>query len=624
MDAASPTSDGSDDSPSHDVVRRTSRKLSRKLSETIHKGQRETQIFLRKPRNLVAMGLFLVMVSRIVYNHLQEVRLTQELLSSFDLGRDQLLTTAELEKLLDENGVDLSADQVRRLFGRVDDEGDGFDQGELSQVVRIVSALPVASEKIRAISSNRSVLLDSLIVVVSGAGLAYLVIQSDAVERKWAANSFHGAIQYRRMQARCNLLENNMSSLFQERERLESEIKALEENNCCEDLQARDEQVKALTERLEGIRKEQDDAKGQLQKEVRKWQREAEKNMREASMTTQKLDRMMICMKGLGTCVKGLEAFTGTGTGEFGELGAQKGFSSVQRSIGFSMDNITFGTIDQDPRGKGGLCLYETSSARKLGEGRDCAYRCTEMTSGTEFALKMYKISNKEQRKAIHHDLYAHLSQVGKHPRIVSYERVIESENTIFVLMELLKGQDLFDVVASRPLSEDQARPLFVELVEALQHLHSNGVIHCDIKPENAMVVGNIDQGSAHVKLIDFGCSCFKSYENDLDGCVVWDCYMPPEHSKNPKLMPEVATDMWRLGCTLYVMLVRRPPFHNDAETQWGRQVREQAKYCKDPPYSTLSAEAQDLISALVTGDPSKRPSTAEVLKHPWVTKGGK
>ena len=98
-------------------------------------------------------------------------------------------------------------------------------------------------------------------------------------------------------------------------------------------------------------------------------------------------------------------------------------------------DTITFGTIDN-----GKLLLFETSKNQKIGEGRDSAYRCKELETGEEFALKMYTMGNLRQRRSILHDLYAHRLQVGKHPRIVSYERVIESETTIFVLMELLAG----------------------------------------------------------------------------------------------------------------------------------------------------------------------------------------
>merc|ERR1719433_1536412 len=102
----------------------------------------------------------------------------------------------------------------------------------------------------------------------------------------------------------------------------------------------------------------------------------------------------------------------------------------------------------------------------------------------------------------------------------------------IFVLMELLSGKDLFDVCVGRLLTEQQARPLFVNLVEALHHLHENQVIHCDIKTENAYVVGDVDAGTAQLKLIDFGCSCFMRYKEDLaSGSIVFDSYTPPEHA---------------------------------------------------------------------------------------------
>ena len=159
-----------------------------------------------------------------------------------------------------------------------------------------------------------------------------------------------------------------------------------------------------------------------------------------------------------------------------------------------AQDTITFGTIED-----GKLLLFETSKSQKIGEGRDSAYRCKELETGEQFALKMYTMSNPRQRRAILHDLYAQRLEVGKHPRIVGYERVIESETTIFVLMELLAGKDLFDILCSKKLTEDQARPLLRHLTEGLQHLHNHSVIHCDVKPENAMVLGSVEDGSAHL-----------------------------------------------------------------------------------------------------------------------------
>merc|ERR1719277_1831585 len=109
------------------------------------------------------------------------------------------------------------------------------------------------------------------------------------------------------------------------------------------------------------------------------------------------------------TCIKGLDAFAGAGTGSLARDGAQQGFSNQR--VGFSMDSITFGTIEN-----GQLLMFETGHSRKIGEGRDCAYICEDLSSGRKLALKMYKITDMAQRRSIHHDLYANRELVGKHP----------------------------------------------------------------------------------------------------------------------------------------------------------------------------------------------------------------
>eukprot|EP00435_Cladocopium_sp_Y103_P069754 s475_g33.t3 len=538
---------------------------------------------MKKPRKIAALAVFGACVVRGVWHQVQEYRRTADLMAAFDAGQDQHLSSKD--------------DQVGRMFGRVDDEGDGFDDVELTRILSIVSGLPAVSERIKqAAQAGNSWLFDLVLCTVTGIGLYYIVGQSDVLEKRWLQSSFRGAVQFHRMQSKCSKLDRQLGDLSDER----------------------------LSTRLEEVTEQQRAATDQLQAEVSKWQNAAEEAMKQANNVKSKMASMM-------TCIKGLDAFSGSGTKRFVEDGAQQGFCH-RSNVGFCLDTITFGTIEE-----GKLLLFETSTRHKIGEGRDCAYRCKELETGEEFALKMYTMSNPSQRRSIMHDLYAQRLLLGKHPRIVSYKRVIESETNIFVLMELLAGRDLFDVVCARSLTEEQAQPLFLDLVEGLQHLHSNKVIHCDVKPENAMVLGDIDAGTAHLKLIDFGCSCFHEFvkESETRACVVYDRYMPPELAVSPGLAPSVATDMWRLGCTLYVMLVRSPPFHDDAQTRSGIELREQGKFYKTAAYEAffgfsrsefqllsntprLSDEAKattsDLLVKLLAGDPKERPDATSVL----------
>ncbi|CAJ1377876.1 unnamed protein product [Effrenium voratum] len=566
-------------------------------------GSREVSREMKKPRKLAALGIFGACVASLVWHQVQERQRTHDLLTAFDVGKDEHLSSKELASLLQANGVDVSQDQVGKIFGRVDDEGDGFDDVELMRILTIVSGLPAVSERIQLLAaSGSSWIFDLILCSVAGVGLYYIVGQSDVLEKRWLQSSFRGAVQFHRMQSKCSKLNDQLENLSAERVKLEDSIREIEASSPTTAAES-SEELTRLSSRLQEVVEQQRSATDQLQAEVSKWQATAEEAMQQSNNVKSKMAGMM-------TCIKGLDAFSGSGMNKFDKHGAQQGFSH-KSNVGFCLDTITFGTID-----KGKLLLFETSTKKKIGEGRDCAYRCKELETGEEFALKMYTMSNPSQRRAIMHDLYAHKLQIGKHPRIVSYERVIESETTIFVLMELLAGKDLFDIMVSRgrALAEDQARPLFAQLVEGLQHLHSHDVIHCDVKPENAMVLGNIDAGAAHLKLIDFGCSCFNEFvqEGETRACVVHDRYMPPELSASPSLVPSVATDMWRTGCTLFVMLTGFPPFPDDAQTSHGREAREQGRFYKAGPYEPLSDNAKDLLEKLLAGDPGKRPETSE------------
>lgn len=530
-------------------------------------------------------------------------------MAAFDMGHDEHLSSRELASLLRENGMNISQEQVGGMFGRVDDEGDGFDNDELSRVLKIVADLPLISDRIhKATLASNTFILDMLLCCGAAVGLYYMVAQSDVLEKRWLASSFRAAVKFQIMQGKCSKLDVQLGNLSEERTNLERAMKEIEVNSSA-DLNEKQKELDRINKQLEKVQDMETKKHQELQSEVSRWQTTAEDSMREATKVKSKMESMMLCMKGL-------EAFNGVGQQKFEGEGAQQGFSR----LGFSMDTIMFGTIENKK-----LLLFETSKRNKLGVGKDSAYRCKEVETGDEYALKMYSITNPAQRRSIFHDLYAQRAQVGKHPQIVSYERVIESENMIFVLMELLTGKDLFDVVSSQKLTEDQARQLFVQLAEGLKHLHDNKVIHCDIKPENAMVLGSVEDGTARLKLIDFGGSCFEQFENnstDMRACIVHDLYTPPEHIVSHTLKPSMATDIWRLGCTLYIMLLQRPPFYNDALTLTGREARQKSQFFKCSVYEALSAEARDLITKLLSGDRETRPTIADVLEHPWVTKG--
>ncbi|XP_075084110.1 3-phosphoinositide-dependent protein kinase 2 isoform X1 [Nicotiana tabacum] len=172
-------------------------------------------------------------------------------------------------------------------------------------------------------------------------------------------------------------------------------------------------------------------------------------------------------------------------------------------------------------------------------------------------------------------------------------------------------------------LSEEEARFYAAEVADALEYIHSMGLIHRDIKPENLLLTAD-----GHIKVADFGSvkpmqdsriTVLPNAASDDKACtfVGTAAYVPPEVlNSSPATF---GNDLWALGCTLYQMLSGTSPFKDASE--WLIFQRIVARDIRFPNH--FSDEARDLIDRLLDIDPSRRPGAgpdgyASLKNHPF------
>ncbi|KAH9651803.1 calcium-dependent protein kinase 9 [Citrus sinensis] len=204
-------------------------------------------------------------------------------------------------------------------------------------------------------------------------------------------------------------------------------------------------------------------------------------------------------------------------------------------------------------------------------------------------------------------------------PNIVELKSAHEDETAVHVVMELCQGGDLFDrIIAKGYYSERDAAPVLRAIVNAVNVCHSMGVMHRDLKPENFCFISRDD--NALLKVTDFG-SALLFEEGKLYRDIVGSgFYIAPEVLRR-RYGKEI--DIWSAGVILYILLSGVPPFW--AETKKGTYdaiLQGEIDFETDP-WPSISSTAKGLVRRMLTKDPKRRITAAQILEHPWLIEGG-
>lgn len=197
-----------------------------------------------------------------------------------------------------------------------------------------------------------------------------------------------------------------------------------------------------------------------------------------------------------------------------------------------------------------------------------------------------------------------------RHPNIIRLYESFESSKHILTVTELCTGGDLLNFVRQRKrLDEKLAKYVFKRLVLGLNHCHSKGVLHRDIKLDNILL-----NGAGELKIGDFGVSRqVKKGELMLEQCGT-PAYIAPEILRD-KGYEGFAADIWSAGVALYAMLYGTVPFKANDMKDLHKLIIKAKYHLKED----ISQEARDLLTRTLQRNPKKRISIAEILKHEWM-----
>ncbi|KAF7272052.1 hypothetical protein GWI33_015138 [Rhynchophorus ferrugineus] len=201
------------------------------------------------------------------------------------------------------------------------------------------------------------------------------------------------------------------------------------------------------------------------------------------------------------------------------------------------------------------------------------------------------------------------------HPGVVNLERMFETPERIFVVMEKLKG-DMLEMILSHDkgrLTERVTKFLITQILIALKHLHSKNIVHCDLKPENVLL--NSDAEYPQVKLCDFGFARIIGEKSFRRSVVGTPAYLAPEVLRNKGYNRSL--DMWSVGVIVYVSLSGTFPFNEDEDIN--DQIQNAAFMYPPNPWKEISSDAIDLINNLLQVKQRKRYTVDKSLQHIWL-----
>ncbi|XP_035023873.2 serine/threonine-protein kinase PAK 6 [Hippoglossus stenolepis] len=251
----------------------------------------------------------------------------------------------------------------------------------------------------------------------------------------------------------------------------------------------------------------------------------------------------------------------------------------------------------------------------KIGEGSTgVVCIATEKHSGREVAVKMMDLRRQQRRELLFNEVV--IMRDYQHRNVVEMFKSALVEEELWVIMEYLQGGALTNIVSETRLNEEQIATVCEAVLQALAYLHSQGVIHRDIKSDSILLT--LD---GRVKLSDFGFCAQISKDipkrKSLVGTPYW---MAPEVISKSPYGTEV--DIWSMGIMVVEMVDGEPPYFSETPVAAMKRLRDElAPTVRN--VSQIFPVLKDFLDRMLTRDPLERASATDLLEHPFLLQCG-
>ena len=267
-----------------------------------------------------------------------------------------------------------------------------------------------------------------------------------------------------------------------------------------------------------------------------------------------------------------------------------------------------------------GSTLAHYRILHKLGQGGQAeAYKAEDVRLRRPVVIKMLRPELAATEAArTRFEREALLCSALEHPNIAVVYDIGEADGTRYIVMQYVEGRTLKEVMAGRPLATATALSIAIQVADALEVAHAQGIVHRDIKPSNVIVTA-----TGQAKVLDFGLA--KSVISDLDapGLTLSDTsqgipygslgYGSPEQAKGTPA--DHRSDVFSLGVMLYEMFTGQAPFHG----KHAIEILHSVIHDTPRPIARLSskapAELQPIVDRALAKDPRDRYQTMAALR---------